>query len=147
MPSVGVSVAPPAPTAIVAVDVKAGSKGVPLVAVAGVVVRLGTAVAVKDSVVAVSEGSRMGGVAVSVTGATVMVGRAVNVCATEVFASASAVPAEFAVGTVLGTGLEGRHAPRISAAITGRAIFFMMPSFRAATPHGSCGATMGLQPP
>ena len=112
MPSVGVSVAPPGPTTIVAVDVKAGSNGVPLVAVAGVVVRFGTAVAVNGSIVAVSDG-RMGGVAVSVTGATVIVGRAVNVCATEVFAAASAVPARSAVGTVLGTGLEGRHAPRM----------------------------------
>jgi len=143
MPSVGVSVAPPGPTAIVAVAVRAGSSGVPLVAVAGVVVRLGTSVAVvvavTGSMVAVSDGRRIGGVAVSVTGATVIVGRAVKVCATEVLAAASAVPATSAVGTVLGTGLEGRHAPRMSAAIMGRAIFFMMPSFRA--------AAMGLRPP
>src|SRR6185503_19218709 len=148
MPSVGVSVAPPGPTAIVAVGVKADAKGVPLVAVTGVVVRSGTAVAVavKGTIVAVSDGSRMGGVAVSVTGATVIVGRAVNVCATEVYAAAPAVPAKSTVGPVLGVGLEGRHAPRMSAAITGRAIFFMTPSFRA-TPHASCGVTMGLRPP
>ena len=143
MPRVGVNVAVPGTEAMVAVGVNVGLTGA-LVAVSSVVVRFGAGggiVGVDVSIVAVLDGPAIGGVDVWVTGADVNVGRAVNVCATEVFAMASTVPAISTAGPVLGPVLGAGvgmnpHAPKTNTAIIPKAIFFIMPSFRA-TPHAS----------
>ena len=128
-PRVGVSVADPPATTVTTVHAgeTIGVNG-SLVAVSGVVVRLGSGEGVSVSV-AVRLGDAIRGVDVIVGGAGVGEERAASVCATEVFAAAS-VPAIFtvAVGCELGVGVKGRQALKTNAATATRAIFFIMRS-------------------
>jgi hypothetical protein len=134
MPKVGVTVGePPVPVDRVAVLEGAETvlRGVPLVAVTGVVVKLdsrvtaGVFVVVASLITTVEVAS-----AVFVAGTSVGEGRAATVCSTEDRTSKSTVACRFTLGAVV-SGIaagKGRQAPMSSGKIRNMLIFFIKPS-------------------
>jgi hypothetical protein len=110
------------PSAAVGVNVAVIRSPGPLVAVAGVVVRLGTGVSVLATVVGEADASATGGVGVSEAGAVVGEGRAVSVMATAVLAMESTVPAISTVGADEVTTGAGKQAPSKNAQISVRTV-------------------------
>ena len=113
------------PSAAVGVKVAVIRSPGPLVAVAGVVVRLGTGVSVLAATVGEADASATGGVGVSgvsEAGAVVGEGRAVSVMATAVLAIESTVPAISTVGADEVTTGAGKQAPSKNAQISVRTV-------------------------